>query len=1370
MKAAVVTVATGVMQPVLSKLADLLKGQYAKHKSMREKIQFLHDELRAMTTTLETLEMRADEGRLSPQDRQWRDELRELSYDAEDCIDAFKTRVDHEPDGRNVFGKLLDRVKQLKQSHKTANEIEELQNRVNDISKRHKRYKIDQLPHNSTTSSVDPRLSALYEDIENLVGIDRPKKQIIELLDMEMKGSSTEVKMVSIYGCGGLGKTTLAKQVYDTIKSQFSKEKLVSAFVSVSRNPDMRKVLRDISKEVGIADKIFPDDDARQLIDKLIEHLQDKRYFIVIDDIWDTNHWEPIKYALLKNNRGSRIITTTRSITVAKFSSSHSGSVYELEPLSPDDSERLFFRRAFGSVNTHYPHLEDVPDKILEKCGGLPLAIITISSMLTDKSAKSEWDRVLNAIGSALAKTQNPDAAKMRTILSLSYTDIPHHLRTCLLYMSLFPEDYIIKKQRLINRWIAEGFVQKEQDRSSYETGESYFNELINRCLIQPVNVEYDQAKACRVHDIILDYIKCKADEENFVTTLDTSKNVYTSESYKVRRLCVLNYDGEYGTPCAGLSLSHIRSLTIFGHPTWASLEPFAVLRVLHCDYIEDHHLACVEKLIHLKYLCLTSDRMTKLPENIEELQHLQTLDVRGTNIKELPLTITKLQRLTHLYVNGDTNFPEGMIGQMHSLEELSQYGVKSYEQVMSPQDFSKLTKLRTLELKIDSSFQVDVSEGIRQSDNIRSSVRVLSLPCNLGLPDVLIRQFDGIRNFMSLLLSCNLHNLTIYDQSFKLFPLPLGSLHSAPCVFRKLCFGAYEICKVPNWMRSLGNLKVLELYILCVTPEDVEILGAIHSLFFLELRTFGGTKGKIVVHGSSGFRELKYFSLDVDACGTSLEFEVGSMPKLEHVKLRFKVHKMECLNGASNFGIQHLSALRKVEVVVVDLDWSLQDVRSYVYDPATDKNDSIIRFASAINAAVETLPNRPTLRFEKGMAPSLCHHFKCRLRSINEENGGLLSEWLKIWHIEEEPSKVVRLLYTNNGIALLALGSNAVHKLWKWKRSDRNPTGKSTASVSPKLCRPSRRVLMTNDTNDVNPEETTACIALSKNDGYVLSASGGKVSLFNMMTFKVMTTIMAPPPAATFLAFYPQDNSIIAIGMEDSTIQIYNVRFDDVKSKLKGHQKKITGLAFSQSMNVLVSSGADAQLCVWSIDGWEKKKSRYVQPPANRSGALVGDTGVQFHNDQTHILVVHESQLAIYDGNLECLRLWYPRDALPAPISSAIYSCDAVLVYAAFCDGAIGVFEAESLRLRCRIAPSAYIPPSILSGAGRVYPMVVAAHPMEPNQIALGMSDGEVHVVEPLGTDPKWGTAPTQDNGAHPAISAAPAATSNQASDQPTR
>ncbi|XP_022745294.1 protein TPR2-like isoform X2 [Durio zibethinus] len=363
---------------------------------------------------------------------------------------------------------------------------------------------------------------------------------------------------------------------------------------------------------------------------------------------------------------------------------------------------------------------------------------------------------------------------------------------------------------------------------------------------------------------------------------------------------------------------------------------------------------------------------------------------------------------------------------------------------------------------------------------------------------------------------------------------------------------------------------------------------------------------------------------------------------------------------------------------------------------------------------------------------------------------------------------KVVRLLYTNSGLALLALASNAVHKLWKWQRSERSPLGKATAYVAPQLWQPPSGTPMTNDISDTKPaEESAACIALSKNDSYVMSASGGKVSLFNMMTFKVMTTFISPPPAATFLAFHPQDNNIIAIGMEDSTIQIYNVRVDEVKTKLKGHQNRITGLAFSQTLNSLVSSGADAQLCVWSIDGWGKKKSSFIQAPAGRQSPLAGETKVQFHNDQTHLLVVHESQIAIYDSKLECLRSWSPKDSLNAPISSAIYSCDGSLVYTGFCDGAVGVFYSDNLRVRCRIAPSAYIPSFSVSNSA--YAVVIAAHPTEPNQIALGMSDGAVHVVEPSDVELKWGAKPSQNNGSLPSSSSNPSL-SGQPTELPSR
>ncbi|CAO2199923.1 unnamed protein product [Urochloa humidicola] len=548
MEAALVSVSTGVMKPLLSKLTKLLEEEYVKAKGVRKKIRFLRDELGAMSATLQIL---ADAEQLNPEVRLWRDKLRELAYYLEDCIDGFMAGVDHGLDGCKGFKKHYRKLKRFKARREIANQIEELKASVMEASERHK------------------RLQALYEDIENLVGIDGPKKHIIELLTIETDGSSAKLKVVSIAGCGGLGKTTLAKQVYDTIKGQFS----CSAFVSVSRTPGLRKILIHIAHGVKLTGINTQDDDEQQLIDKLREHLHDKRYIVVIDDVWEEKAWEFIKLALPNNDLGSRIISTTRSVMVAKCFSSQ---VYEMEPLSFDDSKRLFLKRAFGSENSCYHHLEDVPDRILTKCGGLPLAIVTVSSMLTNELAKEKWDRILSAIGSALSN--KPDAKKMASIISMSYFDMPHHLRTCLLYLSVFPEDYQIQKQSLINRWVAEGFIHYEEGRTKYETGEGYFNDLINRSMIQPVSVKYGQAETCRVHDIILDYIKCKA--ENFAISLDAAEHLCTTD-YKVRRLSIINHMETNVALWANSNLSQVRSVTIFGRAVKISLFPSAALRVL---------------------------------------------------------------------------------------------------------------------------------------------------------------------------------------------------------------------------------------------------------------------------------------------------------------------------------------------------------------------------------------------------------------------------------------------------------------------------------------------------------------------------------------------------------------------------------------------------------------------------------------------------------------------------------------------------------------------------------------------------------------------------------------------------------------------
>ncbi|CAN0897774.1 Topless-related protein 4 [Linum grandiflorum] len=353
---------------------------------------------------------------------------------------------------------------------------------------------------------------------------------------------------------------------------------------------------------------------------------------------------------------------------------------------------------------------------------------------------------------------------------------------------------------------------------------------------------------------------------------------------------------------------------------------------------------------------------------------------------------------------------------------------------------------------------------------------------------------------------------------------------------------------------------------------------------------------------------------------------------------------------------------------------------------------------------------------------------------------------------------RVARLMYVKDGMGIFALASNGVHKGWGWVRNSRNSTGMATARVAPSQCLPLFGVLMMNE----NPDEDAApCSALSKKDKFLMSASGGKISLYSMTTAETIATLAAPPPAATFIAFHPQHDKIIAIGMDDSSIQVYNFgaprnsyetpSLSQVENKLTGHRGRITGLAFSNALNILVSSGADSQLCVWNIDGWEKQVSKMLQIP---SGHRASDTRVQFHIDQTHLLAVHKTQIALYEApKLECLGQWFPpREG--NPITDATYSCDSQSIYVCFEDGSVGVITAQHLTLRCTIGSSAYLPTP--NPRLRVYPVVIAAHPSEPNQFSLGLTDGGVYVVEPLESEGKWGTSPPAENGAAPSTSGA--------------
>ncbi|RLN27583.1 hypothetical protein C2845_PM05G01060 [Panicum miliaceum] len=275
---------------LLPKLAKLLQDEYNLHKGARKGIEFLYMELETIHAALRKIGEVPRE-QLDGLQRIWAHDVRELSYDMEDIVDTFMVDIKGpEPPSKRgakkIFKKMIRKVAKAMARREVAQEINDIRERVRELAERRDRYKLDAIaPANKTP--VDPRLKALYTKVTELVGIGEAKEEVIARL---IEGDGGQQKnIVSIAGFGGLGKTTLAKAVYDEIKGQFD----CTAFVSVSRNPDAQKLLKDILYELHKGGHPGANlDEIKHLIDLVRDFLWNQRYLIVIDDIWDKETWD----------------------------------------------------------------------------------------------------------------------------------------------------------------------------------------------------------------------------------------------------------------------------------------------------------------------------------------------------------------------------------------------------------------------------------------------------------------------------------------------------------------------------------------------------------------------------------------------------------------------------------------------------------------------------------------------------------------------------------------------------------------------------------------------------------------------------------------------------------------------------------------------------------------------------------------------------------------------------------------------------------------------------------------------------------------------------------------------------------------------
>ncbi|CAL4898485.1 unnamed protein product [Urochloa decumbens] len=909
MAASVVSASTGVISTLLPKLSRLIEGEYKLQKGVKRKIKFLKDELTSMQTLLGKLSDK--EETLDVQAKDWRNKVCELSYDIEDCIDLLTHKISQGIGAEvNFVKKTASKIKNIWSRHKIDSLIEELNARAQKVSDCHLRYKFDDPATNfSQVVQIDPRLPA-----QRLVGIDGPREEIIDWLNKD--DYAQQLKVVSIVGFGGLGKTTLAKQVYQKIKGQFH----CSCFVPVSRNPNIAKILADMLKELKNQQSCLdPSDDVRQLIDKLRAFLTHKRYFIIVDDIWSTQAWELVKSALPENNLNSRIITTTRIVSVAESCcSSLAGHVHNIQPLRDQQSQQLFFKRVFGNTSSCPPHLEEISHGILQKCHGLPLAIITIASLLTGKSNKDRWEQVYKSISSAFSYPG------MRDILLLSYYDLPHHLKTCLLYLSMFPEDYMIKREELIWRWIAEGFIAEVKGQTVDQVAENYFNELVNRSLIQPVGIMYDgRADGCRVHDMVLELIVLLSAEGNFASIVE--KQSYNGGGHMIRRLSVQSeHVGDEVMQEIMDKWSQIRSISFYGLQEQGipHLKELYSLRVLDFDYsshIGNQHVKYIGSFFQLTFLRINCREVTELPEGIGDLRYLQTLDIQRSGIEKLPPSIGRLQKLVRLFVSYSVELPD----EIEDLQALQELPITYYNSsIKFVETLRRLTKLKTLGLDMPHRQELGCDTG-RYEEAFKSSLAAMG---KHGLQSLNISKSNILEEELMDILCCTI-----------------------PCL-RELVIEGTGITRLSKQMVSLVNVTYLRLFMERIKQEDLCILGGIPALLSFNLSVAHAPDERLTIR-SQQFRCLKEFrfsSTHAPVGGLEMLFLQEAMPKLRrlYLDLEFGAQKTESMMGFE-FSIEHLASLEHISIRM----WHNDVTRSRV-----EAAEAAIRNAISIQPGWSTL------------------------------------------------------------------------------------------------------------------------------------------------------------------------------------------------------------------------------------------------------------------------------------------------------------------------------------------------------------------------------------------------------------------------------
>ncbi|XP_038896095.1 putative disease resistance protein RGA4 [Benincasa hispida] len=732
---------------IIKKLSSLAFQQLGMLWGVNDDLTKLTSSVSAIKAVLLDAEERQT-GSNSLQD--WLGKLKEALYDAEDVLDEISYEALH----REVMtaGKKAKQVRiffsksnPVAFNYKMARQIKNVRERLGVIAAERKEFHFAEMFGQKFQYPLFDQIHIGAEtrsksNNEEVIGRDGHKRVIKDLLqDMKVKHN---ISFIAIVGMGGIGKTTLARSLFND--AQVSKYFDLKIWVWVSQNFEVKIVMEKIIESITESRPNVQGMESLQ--NQLQKMIQGKKYLLVMDDIWNESEqkWFDLKNLLMGGARGSKIMITKRDSTLA-VEISNMTNLITLKGLSECNSWSLLKRVAFmDGIEPTNPKFIKVGKEIVVKCGGVPLIIRHIGRLLYNNTSEEEWTSFKNnQLSRVIQHDQN-----MIPILRLSYNYLPPNLKRCFAYSSLLLKHWPIHKDELIQQWMAQGFIQASNcGKSMEDIGNDYFMELCWRFFFEHSGRVSDSY--IFVHDVMHDLAKTVAGNEYVCIS---SKNNYDNVSEKTRHVSfdhkIKSWWDDLPTLCKGEGL---RTFLPSYYPYKAVVEvnkvslnalfsSFPRLRVLCLGDSEIKIVPkSIEKLRQLRYLDLSgNENMVSLPNSISKLQHLETLNLkRCFALRELPRGTCNLVNLRHLYLPLClTYMPEGM-GKLTCLQTLSFFVLDNNREDTRSSKLSELNGLKDLRgcLTIDGLDQLRSNPKEASSANLKDKkgLQNLQLTWNLS-------------------------------------------------------------------------------------------------------------------------------------------------------------------------------------------------------------------------------------------------------------------------------------------------------------------------------------------------------------------------------------------------------------------------------------------------------------------------------------------------------------------------------------------------------------------------------------------------------------------------------------------------------------